>query len=286
MTAAAITWFAVTTLALFVLTVFMPTPRNKRMGSAPGVARKSGERRRGVMDRIAGVVVMFLGRLTIALLHIFEYLGVDMSAFDEALARLTAFTSAQASSLRDANATLAAQHAEIDKLISDDAAQDQIDIADAVKAALDAAAAQLDAVTGALENPPVDTVPPVDQPPVDQPPVDTPPVDVPPVDTPPVDVPPVDTPPVEEPPVVTDPPAEVPPAEVPPVEPPVVVDPVPADPGADPVPAGDLPAETPVVEAPAGPIDTVPADAPVVPAGDLPVDAPVVEVTENPATGV
>lgn len=255
------------------------------------------------MDRIAGAVVMFLGYLTIAILHLFEKLGVDMSAFDEALARLTAFTSAQAVSLKDAKQTITDQLTEIDKLVSEDAAQDQIDIADAVKAALDDAAAKLDAVTTNLEAPPVDQLP--DQPPpiTDPGPPQTPPsgefptTDVPvvpsgdPANVPPESVP-TPTPVVDgggplDPSLPVTPVDETgnPVTDTPPVTetPPVIETPVPVDPATDPVPAGELPPQTPVVEVPAdttAPVE-VPVDAPVVPAGDLPAATPVVAVTEG-----
>lgn len=251
------------------------------------------------MEKIAGFAILILGRLTIAILHIFEKLGVDMSAFDEALARLTAFTSAQASALRDARQTINSQHAEIDKLVSEDAAQDQIDIADAVKKALDEAAAQLDEVTNNLDNPPVDQIP--DVPPVEDPPAEEPPVTDPPVD----EQPPVVTdpaPPVEEPPVVPGPPDTPPSGDVPVTDVPVVPsgdpdnvppesvpDPVPVepvDPGLDPsVPVtpvdqlGDpvTPEEPPVATDPA------PADPSVDPAPveDVPADAPAPDVTDG-----
>lgn len=94
------------------------------------------------------------------------------------------------------------------------AAQAQLGETDALKAALasanstiaalDQADANLDndiselklaadALTEAVENPPVDT-PPVDTPPTDVPPVEVPPTEVPPVETPPVEVPPTEVP--------------------------------------------------------------------------------------------
>lgn len=187
-----------------------------------------------------------------------------MSAFDDALARLLAFAQQEVSGLNTAQQTILDQKAQIDSLIANDATQDQIDIAEAVKTALDNAAAQINTATDNLQNPPpVVTDPPVDPPVVADPGLPGPPNDPPAADTP-----------VDETPVVT------------PVDPPVVVEnPVPVDPGTDPVPAGDLPADTPVVEAPNGPVTEVPAEAPVVVAGDLPTDAPVVPVTEDPAAG-
>ena len=169
-----------------------------------------------------------------------------MSAFDDALARLLAFTQSEVEGLTAAQKTILDQKDQLDKIVADDAAKEQVDIANAVKAALDAAAAQINSATDTLTNPPapVVTPPPVDTPPVDTPPV-TPPVDTtpPPVDTPPVDTPPVTTPPVD----TTPPPVDTPPVDTPPVDvPPVVTPPADSTPPVDTPPVTDPTPPAPV----------------------------------------
>jgi hypothetical protein len=119
-------------------------------------------------ENLAHAITLLLGRLTFASLHIFEELGVDMSAVDEALASWTTAYNELEAHNDELVTQLEAANETIEQLVATDAAEDSEQ-----KAALEAQIAQQ--ITTALElakNPPAPPEPPPVTEPVEPEPVD------------------------------------------------------------------------------------------------------------------
>lgn len=105
------------------------------------------------MDRIAQRLVLGLGQLTFAALHLFEKLGVDMADIDATLASWTAWS-------EDIKTKLADALADAQNLRDTDAADD----AAAANALSSALADKVQAAFDAVSAPPVVEEPPVEDP--------------------------------------------------------------------------------------------------------------------------
>jgi hypothetical protein len=116
--------------------VFKPFVRNKvQTGKVP-----TG---RSALQKIAHAITLTLGRITFAVLHSFERIGVNMSAVDDAIAAWTQYATDQKAHLQDLQTQLETAQQTNRDLLATDAAQDadqalalQAQIADQISAAL------------------------------------------------------------------------------------------------------------------------------------------------------
>lgn len=164
MTEAWLVWLFMTGGLLLIGVLLMPRFDSLGMGNLPGATQRD-EGRGGFMHAIARGVVLFLGRITFATLHLFEKLGVNMADVDQVLADWTAWSENIKTQLADALA-------DAQNLRDTDAAED----AAQANALSEALAAKVQAAYDAVTSPPVtepDPEPPVEEP-VEEPVVEEP----------------------------------------------------------------------------------------------------------------
>ncbi|QZE10446.1 membrane protein [Mycobacterium phage ScoobyDoobyDoo] len=136
-------WLVAVLLGILTFVLFAPLILPKR---GAGAGRGRGD----AMETIARWVVLSLGRLSYWVLRGFENIGVDMGKIEDELARLNRNVAAK---LSDAAAAVERAQAEAQRVKDEDAAEDAIQIREAVDAALAEAAAKIQEAADAVGDP-------------------------------------------------------------------------------------------------------------------------------------